>query len=75
MPINNQVLSAQVDGKLLTTTLNPPSAGWPVGEHFRINLVKSPEETDAILAQSSEFDILPPDETTTSRTTTGSVKP
>lgn len=70
MPINNQVLSAQVDGTLLTTMLNPPSAGWPVGENFRINLVKSPEELDTILAQSSEFDILPPKEGSTSTTST-----
>ncbi|KAF9464361.1 hypothetical protein BDZ94DRAFT_1256266 [Collybia nuda] len=70
MPINDQVLAAQVDGTLLTTVLNPPSAGWPVGQHFRVNLVKSPEELDTILAQSNEFDILPPKEETTSKTGT-----
>ncbi|KAF8897731.1 hypothetical protein BD779DRAFT_398444 [Infundibulicybe gibba] len=60
MPNGDQVLAAQVVGSTLKTTLNPPSAGWPTGGGFRVNLVASPTELSTILAQSPQFNITPP---------------
>ncbi|KAF8640032.1 hypothetical protein AX17_001274 [Amanita inopinata Kibby_2008] len=56
-PINDQVLSALVDGTLLKTSMNPPSGGWPTGDHFRVNFVQDTNNLDSILAQSDEFTI------------------
>ncbi|XP_006460322.1 hypothetical protein AGABI2DRAFT_68206 [Agaricus bisporus var. bisporus H97] len=54
----DQVLIAEQDGVGQTkVSCNPPSGGWPVGDHFRVNLVKNVDEQNAILAQSSEFTI------------------
>jgi len=55
----NQELSALVDGTLGTLSVNPPSTGFPVGDSFRLNLVKSTEEQTTIYAQSPEFSIRP----------------
>ncbi|KAG6812992.1 hypothetical protein H0H92_014923 [Tricholoma furcatifolium] len=52
-----QVLAAQVDGSLESTTVNPPSGGWPEGQGFRVNLVKDVNDLNTILAQSSQFSI------------------
>ncbi|KAH9482758.1 hypothetical protein JR316_0004858 [Psilocybe cubensis] len=52
-----QVLQALVNGTDGSARLNPPSGGWPVGPHFRVNLVQDPNNLDTILAQSPEFTI------------------
>lgn len=57
---SDQVLAALVDGKLGTITANPPSAGWPTGTGFRVNLVQDPDSLNTILAQSGEFNITTP---------------
>ncbi|KAF5359034.1 hypothetical protein D9758_004771 [Tetrapyrgos nigripes] len=57
MPIDNQVLAAQVDGSLKSTNVRPPANGWLVGGSYRVNLVKSETEQSTIYAQSDEFDI------------------
>ncbi|KAL4076138.1 hypothetical protein V8B97DRAFT_2001772 [Scleroderma yunnanense] len=57
MPINNQVLDALVDGTLGSIICSPPSAGWPTGDGFRVNLAQDAEHLDSLLAQSSEFSI------------------
>jgi hypothetical protein len=57
MPMNNQIMSALVDGTLLSTNLNPPSGGMPVGDGFRLNFVKDVNELDTIFAQSDHFSI------------------
>ncbi|KAJ7639032.1 hypothetical protein FB45DRAFT_1055226 [Roridomyces roridus] len=50
-----------------TTTVNPPANGWPaVGGGYRVNLVKSTEETSTIYAQSQPFDIVAPKVSSTS---------
>ncbi|KAJ7180304.1 hypothetical protein C8R43DRAFT_1229891 [Mycena crocata] len=57
-PTNNQILKALVDTSAGTTTVDPPSEGWPsVGGTYRVNFCKSSEELDSILAQSDEFNI------------------
>jgi len=62
----SQVLASLVDGTLLTTQLNPPSAGWPEGPNFRVNLVETTEKLDSILAQSGFFNITAPNTTSSS---------
>jgi hypothetical protein len=57
MPNNNQVLAALIDGTKGTTTVNPPSAGWPTGDGFRVNFVQDASNLNTILAQSSQFSI------------------
>jgi len=64
-----QILSALVDGTLEQVTLSPPNLGWPTGQGFRLNFVQDTENLNAILAQSSQFSILPPNSTTSSSTT------
>ncbi|TFK71808.1 hypothetical protein BDN72DRAFT_409600 [Pluteus cervinus] len=64
-PNGSTVLAALVDGLSGNTTVNPPSGGWPDGTGFRVNLVQDAADLNAILAQSTEFSILP-DNTTSS---------
>ncbi|PPQ65940.1 hypothetical protein CVT26_010702 [Gymnopilus dilepis] len=52
-----QVLAALVDGTLGKANMNPPSGGWPTGDHFRVNLVQDATDLNSILAQSTEFSI------------------
>ncbi|KAJ3576175.1 hypothetical protein NP233_g593 [Leucocoprinus birnbaumii] len=67
----DQVLVAQQDGVATNTVnCNPPSAGWPLGKTFRINLVKSTEDQSTIYAQSSEFQIAVPNATVSGSLTT-----
>ncbi|KAJ3564668.1 hypothetical protein NP233_g8142 [Leucocoprinus birnbaumii] len=40
-----------------TIIIQPPQEGFPVGDHFRINFVKVPNDQHTIFAQSSEFTI------------------
>ncbi|KAJ3564667.1 hypothetical protein NP233_g8143 [Leucocoprinus birnbaumii] len=40
-----------------STWVRPPHGGFPVGEHYRVNLVKSANEPNTIYAQSNEFTI------------------
>jgi hypothetical protein len=62
------VVAALVDGTVGSTTLSPPSAGWPTGNGFRINFVKDTDDLNEILAQSDLFNIT---EATTSTTSSG----
>jgi len=56
----DQVLMAEQDGTGQNqVSVGPPSGGWISGPHFRVNLVKSVNEPNSILAQSSEFTIGP----------------
>ncbi|KAJ7129464.1 hypothetical protein C8R44DRAFT_776857 [Mycena epipterygia] len=58
MPINNQVLKALVQTSTGTTTVDPPSAGWPsVGGNYRVNFCKDSEDLNTIYAQSNPFNI------------------
>jgi len=66
-----QVLAALVDGTLGFTELNSHNGGWPTGSNFRVNFVKDDDDLDAILAQSSQFDIT---EANTSSTSTASIQ-
>ncbi|KAF8914155.1 hypothetical protein CPB84DRAFT_1840894 [Gymnopilus junonius] len=52
-----QVLAALVDGSLGKANMNPPSGGWPTGDHFRVNIVQDATDLNTILAQSVEFSI------------------
>jgi hypothetical protein len=52
-----QILAALVDGTLGSAPMNPPSGGWPTGDHFRVNLVQDATDLNSILAQSPEFSI------------------
>jgi hypothetical protein len=53
-----QVLAALVDGSLGSTTVNPPSAGWPSpGTDYVLNFVSEVTNLNAILAQSPPFEI------------------
>ncbi|KAI0065979.1 hypothetical protein BV25DRAFT_1764871, partial [Artomyces pyxidatus] len=58
LPSGSEVLSAFVDGTKGTLQVAPPSAGFPVGDGFQINLVAGPDQTNTILAQSGQFSIL-----------------
>ncbi|KAJ9113039.1 hypothetical protein QFC22_006135 [Naganishia vaughanmartiniae] len=49
--IANQTTSAG------STSLSYPSGSWPAGTGFQVNLVKSTEEVNSILAQSGMFNI------------------
>ncbi|KIY50035.1 hypothetical protein FISHEDRAFT_57757 [Fistulina hepatica ATCC 64428] len=53
----SQVLDSLVEGDLDTISVNAPSGGWPTGSDYRVNFVKSSEETSTIYAQSDEFNI------------------
>ncbi|KAF9028464.1 hypothetical protein BDZ89DRAFT_1066111 [Hymenopellis radicata] len=70
MPTNNLELAALVVGSDGNTTLNPPSAGWPKGGGFRVNLCRDPQSPTTILAQSDQFNIT--SSTSTSATSSGS---
>ncbi|KIY50037.1 hypothetical protein FISHEDRAFT_40025 [Fistulina hepatica ATCC 64428] len=54
----SQVLASLVQGGLGTISVNAPSGGWPTGSSYRVNLVKSAQETSTIYAQSPEFNII-----------------
>ncbi|KAF4619818.1 hypothetical protein D9613_005110 [Agrocybe pediades] len=69
---DTQVLKALVNGTLGETTVNPPSGGWPVGEHFRVNLVQDANNLNTILAQSPEFTIKEAPVSSQSSSSTGS---
>ncbi|KAH8094803.1 hypothetical protein BXZ70DRAFT_946151 [Cristinia sonorae] len=57
-PPQQIVLVALVDGtKDNSLTVNPPSGGWVAGSGYQVNLVKSTEELNTILAQSGDFSI------------------
>ena len=59
LPTNDQVIADFVDATSATsTTINPPSGGFNVGGTYRVNLVKSQDETSTIYAQSDEFQIV-----------------
>ena len=51
------VIDKFVDGTRLNILIWPPRSGFPTGQHFRINLVKSANEPNIIYAQSNEFSI------------------
>ncbi len=68
MATNNLELAALVVGSDGTATLNPPSAGWPKGGGFRVNLCRDPQSPTTILAQSDQFNIT----SSTSATSSGS---
>ncbi|KAH8830380.1 Quinolinate phosphoribosyl transferase [Flagelloscypha sp. PMI_526] len=54
-PANNVILMDTVDATSATsTTVNPPSSGWPSGK-YQVNLVKSKDDETSILAQSGQF--------------------
>ncbi|KAJ7094579.1 GPI-anchored small secreted protein [Mycena belliarum] len=58
MPNDNQILKALVSTNAGSTTVDPPAMGWPaVGGSYRVNLCKSSEDLNSILAQSMEFNI------------------
>ncbi len=60
----DQILTASMNGTLLTAQIYPPTGGWPTGPTFRINFVKDPQSPHTILAQTSEFDITSKDNMT-----------
>ncbi|KAK0242544.1 hypothetical protein EDD85DRAFT_293969 [Armillaria nabsnona] len=60
----DQILTASMNGTLLTAQVYPPTGGWPTGPTFRINFVKDPQNPHTILAQTSEFDITSKDNMT-----------
>ncbi|KAH6915062.1 hypothetical protein BKA70DRAFT_1257871 [Coprinopsis sp. MPI-PUGE-AT-0042] len=53
------VLATNVDGASASSiTIDEPAEGWPeAGGSFRINLVRSEDELNSILAQSNEFNV------------------
>ncbi|EKM59253.1 uncharacterized protein PHACADRAFT_249575 [Phanerochaete carnosa HHB-10118-sp] len=59
-PTYSQVLDALVDTSLGTIKVNPPSAGWPTGKGFQINLIASADQTGGIFAQSNDFTFVTP---------------
>ncbi|GJE84261.1 GPI anchored serine-threonine rich family protein [Phanerochaete sordida] len=59
-PTYSQVLDALVDTSLGTVKVNPPSAGWPSGSGFQVNLVSDPDHLNTILAQSDQFTFVTP---------------
>ncbi|KAG9049652.1 hypothetical protein FS837_009623 [Tulasnella sp. UAMH 9824] len=54
-----QELAAAIDTSLGTFSLPPPSAGFPLGKDYQINLMgtSSSGNSGAILAQSGKFDV------------------
>lgn len=66
MPNGDQVLAALISGSLGQVTANPPSAGWPAGTGFMVNLVQDADTLGSILAQSDMFNITAPNVTTSS---------
>lgn len=59
-PPYSQVLNALVQTSAGTVKVNPPSAGWPSGSGFQINLVADPDHLNSILAQSEQFSFVTP---------------
>ncbi|KAJ6598861.1 hypothetical protein DFH09DRAFT_1129418 [Mycena vulgaris] len=58
MPSDNQILKALVLTSAGTTTVDPPSDGWPaVGGTYRVNFCKDSESLNTILVQSDNFNI------------------
>ena len=53
------LLAKDVDGASASSiTIDEPAGGWPsVGGSFRVNLVRSEDEPNSILAQSNEFNV------------------
>jgi hypothetical protein len=77
-PNYQQVLDALVDGgsDSGTVQVGPPSAGWPTGSGYQINLATSAERLDSLLAQSDDFSFHAPDSSSvsgSSASATGSV--
>ncbi|KIJ70126.1 hypothetical protein HYDPIDRAFT_79177 [Hydnomerulius pinastri MD-312] len=72
MPLNDQVLSALVDGTLGTIVCSPPSGGWPSGSGFRVNLAQDAQHLDTLLAQSDEFSITAPSSSSGATTSSSS---
>ncbi|KAB5592384.1 hypothetical protein CTheo_4208 [Ceratobasidium theobromae] len=72
LPVNNQLLQANINGEAGEIEVQAPSGGFPAGRRFRVNLVKSSNELNTIFAQSPEFDIV---EGPASSTTTSSAAP
>lgn len=72
----DQVLSALVNGSSLSTTFNPPSEGWPVGDNFRLSFVKDVNDLTTFFTQSDEFSIeLPSQNSSSSATPTPTPSP
>ncbi|GLB33991.1 putative ser-Thr-rich glycosyl-phosphatidyl-inositol-anchored membrane family protein [Lyophyllum shimeji] len=67
-PDGDQVLAAQVDGNLKQVYLNPPAGGWPTGVAFRVNLAQDTDNLNSLYAQSAQFEIKPPNITSSSST-------
>jgi hypothetical protein len=57
IPAKSESLAANVSTSAGTVQLSPPSAGWPTGSGFQVNLVKSEKEMTTIYAQSAQFSI------------------
>ncbi|KAH9972965.1 hypothetical protein BGW80DRAFT_1172317 [Lactifluus volemus] len=57
LPGGPQTLLATVDGTQNKITVPTPSGGFPVGQGFQVNFVKSPQDMNTILAQSGQFAI------------------
>ena len=56
-PANNVLLASSVDAASGTTTVQPPNGAWPASnDNWRINLVQDQTRTEAILAQSDQFE-------------------
>jgi hypothetical protein len=71
-----QILLALVQGDDGKANLNPPSAGWPTpGPGYVLNLVRSVNELDSVLAQSQKFEIKEPNVTTTTSSSSTSSTP
>ena len=51
------VLAKQVDGTRTSVKIYPPRGGFPTGDHFRVEFVKSADDQGTIYAQSEEFTI------------------
>lgn len=75
LPSGQEVLVALVNGTDNSITVSPPSAGWPVGYGFRVNLVQDAQNLNTLLAQSDQFNITEngtPTSTSSSASSTGS---
>jgi len=65
-----QILAALVDGTTGTFTVRSPNPALPVGNNFRVNLVKDSQSLTTIYAQSQEFAITQSSTTTSPSSTT-----
>lgn len=67
-PNYQQVLDALVDAGTDggSVQVGPPSAGWPSGTGYQINLASSAERLDSLLAQSDDFSFHAPDSSSVS---------